>query len=116
MQKLSRKICRVLVSLQVWPNLKQERRLGDEELACNELSIVANICCLIQLQTKFSTTLHRSNSLLQNIIRDGVSSTRGEQFLYRQVKFTIFITQHAGVILDKVFVLEINFKWLELLH
>ena len=29
----SRKICRVLVSLQVWPNLKWERRLGDEEPA-----------------------------------------------------------------------------------
>ena len=32
-QKLSRTIYRVLVSLQVWPNLKQERRLGDEEPA-----------------------------------------------------------------------------------
>ena len=31
MQKLSMKICRVLVSLQVWPNLKWERRLGDEK-------------------------------------------------------------------------------------
>ena len=31
--KLSRTICRVLVSLQVWPNLKWERRLGDEEPA-----------------------------------------------------------------------------------
>ena len=30
-QKLSRTICRVLVSLQVWPNLKWERRLGDKE-------------------------------------------------------------------------------------
>ena len=30
-QKLSRTICRVLVSLQVWPNLKWERRLGEEE-------------------------------------------------------------------------------------
>ena len=29
-QKLSRTICTVLVSLQVWPNLKWERRLGDE--------------------------------------------------------------------------------------
>ena len=32
-QKLSRTICRVLVSLQVWPNLKWKRRLGDEEPA-----------------------------------------------------------------------------------
>ena len=32
-QKLSRTICRVLVSLLVWPNLKWKRRLGDEELA-----------------------------------------------------------------------------------
>ena len=29
-QKLSRTICRVLVSLLVWQNLKLERRLGDE--------------------------------------------------------------------------------------
>ena len=32
-QKLSRTICRVLVSLQVWPNLKWDRRLGEKELA-----------------------------------------------------------------------------------
>ena len=32
-QRLSRTICRVMVSLQVWPNLKPERRLGDEEPA-----------------------------------------------------------------------------------
>ena len=30
-KSLPRKICRVLVLLQVWPNLKWERRLGDEE-------------------------------------------------------------------------------------
>ena len=28
--QLSRRICRVLVLFQVWPNLKWERRLGDE--------------------------------------------------------------------------------------
>ena len=32
-QKLFRTICRVLVSLLVWPNLRWERRLGDEEPA-----------------------------------------------------------------------------------
>ena len=32
-QKLSRTICRVLVSLLVWPNLRWERKLGDEEPA-----------------------------------------------------------------------------------
>ena len=32
-QKLSRTICRVLTSLLVWPNLRWERRLGDEEPA-----------------------------------------------------------------------------------
>ena len=31
--KLSRRIYRVLVSLHVWPNLKWERRLGDEKPA-----------------------------------------------------------------------------------
>ena len=30
MQNLSRTICRVLVSLQVWPNQKGEMKLGDE--------------------------------------------------------------------------------------
>ena len=34
-QKLYRIICRVLVSLQVWPNLKREKRWGDEEPAHN---------------------------------------------------------------------------------
>ena len=29
-QKLSRTFCRILVSLHVWPNLKWERRLGNE--------------------------------------------------------------------------------------
>ena len=33
MQNLSRTICRVLVSVQVWPNLKQERRLGNKQPA-----------------------------------------------------------------------------------
>ena len=32
-QKLSKTICRILVSFQVWPNLKWESRLGDEEPA-----------------------------------------------------------------------------------
>ena len=32
-QKLSRTICRVLVSLQVWPNLKLKRKFGDKEPA-----------------------------------------------------------------------------------
>ena len=33
----------------------------------NEQYIISDICCLIQLQTKVSTALYRSNSLLQNI-------------------------------------------------
>ena len=32
-KKLSRTICRVLVSLQVWPNMKWEKWLGDKEPA-----------------------------------------------------------------------------------
>ena len=32
-QKVSRRICIVLVSLQVWPNMKWDKRLGDEKPA-----------------------------------------------------------------------------------